>query len=264
MRLPRRQDLRPPRVSVRFVHVWRRNLLVWRRLAIPSLLGNIADPMLYMLALGFGLGGLLPAIDGMPYIVFLAAGTAAASTMNSATFEAMYSAFSRMHVQKTWEAIMNAPVDLDDVVLAEAVWAASKSVLSGTAILAVIWVLGLSHSPLTLWIVPIAFLVGLTFGAMALVVTALAPGYDFFMYYMTLVITPMTLLSGVFFPVTQLPDALQSVSHVLPLYHAISLVRPLVRGVAPDAVLVHATALLAYGAVAFWLALAFTRRRLLD
>jgi lipooligosaccharide transport system permease protein len=264
MRLPRRQDLRPPRVSTRFVHVWRRNLLVWRRLAIPSLLGNLADPTLYMLALGFGLGGLLPEIEGMRYIVFLAAGTVAYSTMNSATFEALYSAFSRMHVQKTWESIMNAPVDLDDVVLAEAVWAASKSLLSGTAILVVIWVLGLSHSPLTLWIVPLAFLIGLTFGSMALVMNALSPSYDFFMYYFTLVMTPMTLLCGVFFPVTQLPSALQGVSQVLPLHHAIALTRPLVRGEVPDAVLLHVLVLLAYAAVAFWLALAFTRRRLLN
>jgi lipooligosaccharide transport system permease protein len=199
----------PPRPSWRAFAVWRRNLLVWRRLAIPSLLGNLADPMLYMLALGFGLGSLLPEIEGTRYIVFLAAGTVAYSTMNSATFEALYSAFSRMHVQKTWEAIMNAPVDLDDIVLAEAVWAASKSLLSGTAILVVIWVLGLSHSPLTLWIVPLAFLIGLTFGSMALVMNALSPSYDFFMYYFTLVMTPMTLLCGVFFPVTQLPAALQ-------------------------------------------------------
>jgi lipooligosaccharide transport system permease protein len=169
-----------------------------------------------------------------------------------------------MHVQKTWESIMNAPVDLDDIVLAEAVWAASKSLLSGTAILVVIWVLGLSHSPLTLWIVPLAFLIGLTFGSMALVMNALSPSYDFFMYYFTLVMTPMTLLCGVFFPVTQLPAALQGVSQVLPLYHAIALTRPLVRGVVPDDILLHVIVLLAYAATAFWLALAFTRRRLLN
>ena len=139
-----------PAFSPRFLQVWRRNFMVWRKLAIPSMLGNLADPMLYMLGLGYGLGSLLPEVDGIPYITFLAAGTVCYSTMNSATFEALYSAFSRMHVQKTWGAILNAPLDLDDVVLAEAVWAASKSLLSGLAILAVIWVLGLSHSPLTL------------------------------------------------------------------------------------------------------------------
>ena len=90
--------------------------------------------------------------------------------------------------------------------------------------------LGLSHSPLTLWIIPLTVLIGLTFGALGLVMTALAPSYDFFLYYFTLVITPMVLLCGVFFPVTQLPPLLQHVSAALPLTHAIDLARPLVNG----------------------------------
>jgi len=253
----------PPRISPRFAQVWRRNFLVWRKLAIPSMLGNLADPMLYMLGLGYGLGSLLPQVDGIPYITFLAAGTVCYSTMNSATFEALYSGFSRMHVQHTWDAIMNAPVNLDDVVLAEAIWAASKSVLSGAAILAIIWVLGLSHAPLTLWILPLTVLIGLVFGALGLTMTALAPSYDFFMYYFTLLITPMVLLCGVFFPVAQLPAALQAVSSVLPLSHAIDLVRPLVNGRVPDQPTLHVTVLLAYTVGGMYAALVLTRRRLL-
>ncbi len=115
-----RSHLRLPRLSWRFIPVWQRNFLVWKKLAIPSILGNLADPMLYMLGLGYGLGSLLPEVDGMPYLTFLAAGTVCYSTMNSATFEALYSAFSRMHVQNTWDAILNAPMTLDDVMLAEA------------------------------------------------------------------------------------------------------------------------------------------------
>lgn len=117
---------RPPSPSLRFIPVWRRNFLVWRKLAIPSVLGNLADPMIYMLGLGYGLGALLPEVGGVSYLAFLAAGTVCFSTMNAATFEALYSAFSRMQVQKTWEAILNAPVALDDLVLAELVWAASR------------------------------------------------------------------------------------------------------------------------------------------
>ena len=83
-----------------FLPVWQRNFLVWRKLALPSILGNLADPLIYMLGLGYGLGAMLPSIDGRPYVAFLAAGTVCASTMNAATFEALYSAFSRMHVQR--------------------------------------------------------------------------------------------------------------------------------------------------------------------
>lgn len=227
------------------------------------MLGNLADPMFYMLGLGFGLGSLLPEVNGIPYITFLAAGTVCYSTMNSATFEALYSAFSRLHVQKTWDAILNTPMNLDDIVLAEALWAASKSVLSGLAILVIIWVLGLSRSPLTLWIIPLTVLIGLAFGSLGLVMTALAPSYDFFMYYFTLVITPMVLLCGVFFPVAQLPPLLQSVSAVLPLTHAIDLVRPLVTGRAPVWPWLHVAVLATYAVIAFYLALVLTRRRLL-
>jgi len=257
------QQFAPPRVSPRFVQIWRRNFLVWRKLAVSSMLGNLADPMFYMLGLGFGLGSLLPEVNGIPYITFLAAGTVCYSTMNSATFEALYSAFSRLHVQKTWDAILNTPMNLDDIVLAEALWAASKSVLSGLAILVIIWVLGLSRSPLTLWIIPLTVLIGLAFGSLGLVMTALAPSYDFFMYYFTLVITPMVLLCGVFFPVAQLPPLLQSVSAVLPLTHAIDLVRPLVTGRAPVWPWLHVAVLATYAVIAFYLALVLTRRRLL-
>ncbi len=254
---------RPPSLSLRFIPVWQRNFLVWRKLAIPSILGNLADPMIYMLGLGYGIGTLLPEVAGVPYIAFLAAGAACFSTMNSATFEALYSAFSRMQVQKTWEAILNAPVSLDDLMLGELMWAASKAALSGAAILAVAAALGLIASPLVLWALPLVFLVGLTFAAIGLVITALAPGFDFFMYYFTLFITPMTLLSGVFFPVVQLPVAFQAVSAVLPLSHAVQLTRPLFFGEVPAQAWLHVAVLAGYAFAAFWLALGLARRRLL-
>lgn len=254
---------RPPRPSLRFVPVWRRNLLVWRKLAIASVLGNLADPLIYVLGLGYGLGAILPEVGGVPYVTFLAAGMVCSSTMNTASFEAMYSAFSRMHVQRTWDAIMNAPVDLDDVVLAELVWAASKSVLSGLAILVVIWALGLSNSPLSLWVLALTPLIGLTFAALGLAVTALAWNYDFFMYYFTLVMTPMMMLSGVFFPVEQLPALFRGLAAILPLSHAVELARPLLLGRIPEHILLHLGVLLAYAAAGFYAATVLFRKRLL-
>ena len=99
----------PPSFSLRFVPVWRRNLLVWRKLAIASVLGNIAEPLLYMLALGYGIGALIGEVGGMPYIAFIGTGMVCQSAMFTASFEGMYSAFSRMHMQRTWDAIINAP-----------------------------------------------------------------------------------------------------------------------------------------------------------
>src|SRR5215467_1132969 len=217
--------LHTPELSLRWVPVWRRNLLVWRKLAIASVLGNIADPLLYMLALGYGIGTFVPEVNGMKYIAFIGTGMVCQSAMFTASFEAMYSAFSRMHVQRTWDAIINAPLSLDDVVFAEWIWAASKSVMSVLAILIVIIVLGFGHSWLAIWVLPLGFVTGLTFAAFGLVMTSLAPSYDFFTYFFTLALTPMLLLSGVFFPVDQMPAALRAVAALLPLKHAIDLAR---------------------------------------
>lgn len=243
--------------------VWRRNFLVWKKLALPSILGNLADPLIYMLGLGYGLGAMLPRIDGQPYVGFLAAGTVCASTMNAATFEALYSSFSRMHVQKTWDAILNTPLGLGDVVAGELLWATTKSFLSGSAIFIVVAALGLAHGPMALWILPTIVLTGLAFASLGLIWTALAPSYDFFMYYFTLFITPMTLISGVFFPTDQMPVWLSAVGNWLPLAQGVALARPLLAGQVPPDALLHIGILLATAAVGYTIALALTRRRLL-
>ena len=252
-----------PRVSLRWLHVWRRNFLVWRKLTIPAILGNLADPLLYMLGFGYGLGALLPEVNGRSYIAFIAAGTVCSSTMMTASFEAMYSGFSRMHVQRTWDAILNAPLTLDDVVIAEIVWAASKATLSGVTVLLVAALLGLVYSPLALWIVPLALITGITFATLGLIMTAISPSYDFFMYYFTLAITPMMLLCGVFFPLEQLPAALRTLAGVLPLTHAVAIARPLMGGSIPAGVAGHVVVLVIYASVGAYLALVLTRRRLL-
>ena len=254
---------RPPELSLRFAHVWRRNLLVWKKLAIASVLGNIADPLLYMLALGYGIGAFVPEVGGMKYIAFIGTGMVCQSAMFTASFEAMYSAFSRMYMQRTWDAIINAPLSLDDVVFAEWFWAATKSVISTTAILIVLMLLGYGHSWLAVWILPLGFLIGLTYGAFGLVMNALAPGYDFFTYFFTLILTPTLLLSGVFFPVDQMPAALAAVANLLPLKHAIDMARPLLTGSVPDNIALHVLVMLAYACVAYYAALVLTRRRLL-
>ena len=262
---------RAPRLSWRFWPVFLRNLLVWRKLAIPSLVGNIAEPLMWLFAFGYGMGALvgqitLPGAAGaadvkVPYILFLASGSICMSAMNAATFEALYSAFSRMHVQKTWDGIMNAPVSLDDVVLAEMLWAAFKSLFTVSAILLVMLCLGISHSPKLLLAWPILLGVGVTFSCIALVFNALAKGYDFFTYYFTLCITPMMFLSGIFFPLEQLPPLVRLLSQGLPLTNAVALVRPLFMDEWPHQAWQHGLVLLVYSAGGFWLALALTRRR---
>ena len=218
-------------MRLRFWPVFLRNFLVWRKLIIPSLIANIAEPLMWLVAFGYGLGALVGevSLDGqqVPYIIFLASGSVCMSAMNAATFEALYSAFSRMHVQKTWDGIMNAPVRLDDVLLAEMLWAAFKALFTATAILCVMLALGIVQSWKVLLAWPILLVVGITFSCLALIFNALAKGYDFFTYYFTLFLTPMMFLSGVFFPLDNLPEAVRWLAMALPLTQAVALVRPL-------------------------------------
>ena len=254
-----------PRISMRWLPVFRRNFLVWRKLAIPSLVGNIAEPLITLVAFGYGLGMLIGTVNlngnAVPYLLFLASGSVCASAMQAASFEALYSAFSRMHVQRTWDGIMNAPVALDDVVFAEMLWAAFKSLFTSVVILAVMLALNISHSPMLLLALPLLALVGITFSCIALIFNALAKGYDFFTYYFTLFLTPTMFLSGVFFPRDQLPGALRVVSDWLPLTAAVELVRPLFLGQWPAQGVQHLAVLVTFAVVGFWLALGFTRKR---
>ncbi|VWX60403.1 Transport permease protein [Burkholderiales bacterium 8X] len=256
---------RAPQISTRWWPVFLRNLLVWRKLAIPSLIGNIAEPLIWLVAFGYGMGALVGTVlvsgVAVPYILFLASGSICMSAMNAASFEALYSAFSRMHVQKTWDGIMNAPVGLDDVVFAEMLWAGFKAIFTTTAILFVMLGLGISHSPklVVAWFVLLGS--GITFSCIALIFNALAKGYEFFTYYFTLFMTPMMFLSGVFFPLEQLPESVRLVASWLPLSNAVALVRPLFMDRWPDDWWLHAAVLAGYAVVSFWIALALTRKR---
>ncbi|MBI2510086.1 MAG: ABC transporter permease, partial [Betaproteobacteria bacterium] len=145
----------------------------------------------------------------------------------------------------------------------EVVWAASKSFLSGMAVLAVASALGLVQSALALWVIPVVFVTGLAFAGMGLIMTAFSPSYDFFMYYFTLVVTPMMLVCGVFFPVSQLPAPFQVATQALPLTHAVELARPLMNGAVPGDIALHLAVLAAYAVASFYIALVLTRRRLL-
>jgi lipooligosaccharide transport system permease protein len=254
-----------PQLSRRPLAVWQRNARVWVKLFWPSLLGNVAEPMLYLLMLGYGLGRFVGEMEGLPYILFLASGFVCASVMNTASFESLYSAYTRMAVQNTWHGMLAAPLSVDDVVIGEVLWAATKAIFSSLMIVVVAVLLGVITSWQTLWAFPLLLLAGLTFSAMGLVVTALSRSYDFFIYYFTLLITPMFLFSGVFFPLTDLPPVIQWLPQILPLTHVVAMVRPLVVGAGWSAdALLHLLVLLAYGFAALWLAIALIRRRLMS
>lgn len=248
---------------MRWFAIWRRNFRVWLKLLWPSLISHFGEPMIYLLALGFGLGSFVGDFEGIPYITFLAAGIFCSSAMNTASFEATYSAYTRMNVQYIWEGMFCAPLSIGDIVLGELTWAGTKSLFSASAILLVATLLGFVHSWQAIWILPVIFLLGCCFAGIALIVTAFAYSYDFFLYYITLVLTPLMLLSGVFFPLSVLPEFMQSTMQFLPLTHAVAIVRPLVIGANISGLLCHLVVILIYTLVAYLIALWAIKRRLL-
>lgn len=256
-------NLAAPRPSWRFVPVWRRNYLVWRKYIFERVLSNIVEPLITLVAFGYGLGSLLPDVGGATYLQFLASGSICMSVMYSAKFESLWGAYSRMDTQKTWSSIMNTPTSIDDVLLGEVSWAASKALVTGLAMLAVIWALGIASSPLALLALPVAFVAALSFSAMALIVNSVARGYDTLSNYFVVVVTPMVFLSGVFFPLEQLPPWLRAIAQWLPLAAMVDIVRPLVLGSLPTHPLRDLALLVGYGTACYYLALVLTRRRLL-
>ncbi len=259
----RRWDLRLPLLRRTALPVWRRNVLVWRKLIGPSLLINFGEPLLYLIGLGFGLGAFIGDLSGLPYLTFLASGIVAASAMNTASFEGMYSVYTRMVPQRTYESMLATPLDVDDIIAGEMLWCATKSTISGSAILLVAALIGAVPSPTAMLALPVTFLIGLCFAGPAIAMSAFSRSYDFFNYYFTLVITPMFVLCGVFYPIETLPDTLQTAVQALPLTHAVALVRPLIAGqplLSPE---VHLAVLAGYAGLGYYASVVLVRRRLI-
>jgi lipooligosaccharide transport system permease protein len=209
----------------RAFRVWQRNFTVYTKLYKSSLALNFVEPVLYLAALGLGLGAFVKEIKGIPYINFIAPGIIASSAMFAAAYECTYGTYVRMFYQKTFDAILATPVNIDDLIAGELIWGASKSMLYGTIIIAVISVFGLVSSPLILAVIPVLFFSGLIFAEISIICVAIVPGIDSFNYFYTLFLTPMFLFSGIFFPVDTLPPLVAKIAFFTPLYHLVNVCR---------------------------------------
>ena len=249
--------------TINALRVWRRDFECWKRYAPAFFVVALGEPLFYLLAIGYGLGHFVSDMGGAPYVVFLAPGIIASAAMNSASFETTFGSFTRMTEQNTYMAILATPCSVADIVAGDILWAATKSVLSAVFVLLVTALFGLLSSPLAIALVPIAFLIGVMFGSLGMVVTSRAPSYDFFSYYFTLGISLMFLFSGVFFPLDILPAWARAVAWLLPLTHAVHICRALAGG-APTLFLVgNLVWMLVITIGAFLVAERWVRRRLL-
>ncbi|WP_034764492.1 ABC transporter permease [Chrysiogenes arsenatis] len=245
------------------IRVWRRHFKVYRKRYFSSVTLNFVEPILYLLAMGLGLGGYIREIDGLPYTHFLAPGIILSSAAFAATFECTYGSYVRMTFQKNFDALLSTPITIRGVVGGEILWGATKSLIYGTIIAIVVTLAGLISSPWLMALAPVIFLAGVIFASLALIVTAVIPGIDQFNYYFTLVMTPMYLFSGIFFPLHAMPDVVQMVAYFTPLYHAVAISRALASGALELAVAGHLFAMLVMVSITVPLAYTLIRRRLI-
>jgi lipooligosaccharide transport system permease protein len=200
--------------------------LAWKTDFFPPLL----EPILFLGAIGYGIGAFVPEIGGLSYQEFLAPALIMLTTVNAAFFECSYGSFVRMYYQKTYDAIISTPVNLDDVILGELLWAAAKSAINATIVLLVITAFGLVQWPHVLLVYPAVLLSGFIFGAIGILTTSQAPNFDAFNYPMYLYVVPMQFLSGTFFPLEQMPAGLRLAAYTFPLTHATAIARSAAQG----------------------------------
>ena len=248
--------------SWRFIRVWQRNRDVFFRLWHSEAPGFIAEPVIVLIAFGFGLGTYIGLVDGQRYMEFIAPGIIAAYAMFSASFECTYASFIRMEYQNTYDAILTTPLNVEDIIAGEIFWGATRSLMTGTVILLIALVFQLIPSPWAAFIPVVCLLEGVMFASIALFYTSLVPAIYTFNYYFTLFITPMFFLSGVFFPLTSFPQIVQTLSWVMPLTPVVHLTRSLVSGDVHLGLLWALGLILLFAAAFFSLSLVTMRRRL--
>jgi lipooligosaccharide transport system permease protein len=244
------------------VRMWKRDALLYKRSWKRNVLPNFFEPLLYLLSIGLGLGVYVSnQILGVAYADYIAPGLAAAAAMNGAVFETTFNVFVKLRFAKLYDAVITTPLEPEDVAAGELLWAVTRSVIYGTAFLIVMAVLGYVHYWAVIFAPAAAALVGLSFGLIGLVFTALTPTIDLFSYFFTLFITPLFLFSGVFFPVSRLGSA-AFVAWFSPLYHGAELMRGLILTGDLGWAAAHALWLVLFSALVFPPAINLMRRRL--
>lgn len=220
-----------PRPSPRQAfHVWVRHLLAWKRFYRSSIVLNFVEPVTGLVALGLGLGSYVHLINGISFIQFIGPGLVAVTAMNAVTFDALFSTYNHLHDDKVYPSMITSPLTTDDVVAGMILWQATRALLYGGTFMIVILAFGLIHSLWALLALPVLALTGVMFSVPAMCIASVVKAFDQMFYYITLAITPMFMFSGIFFPPSRLPSAVQGAIWFTPLYHVAHLIRNLVLG----------------------------------
>lgn len=254
-------------ISWRAWRVWQRNFDVYKATWKVNFIPPILEPLLYLLAFGVGLGNLVQDVvyEGttLSYLKFIAPGLVATAIMNHGFFETTYASFVRMYFQKTFDAIISTPLMIEDVILGEIIWGATKALMAGAIMLVIAAIWGLISWQAAVLSLPIAFITGFTFSSLGMCFTAIVKNIEMFNFPVFLFITPMFLFSGVFFPISSLPLWAQYAAQVLPLTFLVSVLRSLSLGHFYRVQVLELLWLTALGAICTFLSLWLMKKRIL-
>jgi lipooligosaccharide transport system permease protein len=254
-------------ISWRFMRVWRRNLITYRRIWKVSFITPLLEPLFFITAFGLGFSGMIEGVSyggaTLSYTDYIAPALIASAVMNNAFFETTYASFVRMYYQKTFDGILATPISTEEVIIAEIVWAASKATAAATIMLLVLGGFGFVDLPQGLIILPLAFIGGLAFASAGMFFTGIIPTIDMFNLPIFLFISPMFLFSGTFFPVSNLPAWAQPFALAFPLHHLVELFRTFCTGAHETPTWISLTYLPLFLLLFALLALVMMKRRLI-
>ena len=232
----------------------------WRSTTFSS----TVEPTFYLLAFGFGFGALVSKVGGYEYVEFVGTGTVATAVLFSSAFPAMFGTFIKYQFQRTYDAILAAPVDTEELVTAEALWVATRAGVYGNVPLLVALVFGLDPAWGMLAVPLIAFVAGFGWACFGISIAGYASSIENFSYVISAVLTPLFLVAGTFFPIDDLPTWARTLAQLNPLYHCVELVRDAVFGWQGWVDLLHYAVLVAFGLLTWRLAVNRMTRRLVD
>jgi lipooligosaccharide transport system permease protein len=232
----------------------------WRSTTFSS----TVEPTIYLLAFGFGFGSLVSRINGYSYVEFVGTGTVATAVIFSSAFPAMFGTFVKYKFQRTYDAILAAPVDTEELVTAEALWIATRAGVYGCVPMLVAIPFGLNPSWGMLTVPLIAWLAGFGWACFGIMVAGFASSFENFNYIVSAVLTPLFLVAGTFFPLTGLPQWAQDLAQLNPLHQCVELVRHAVFGYAGWVELLRVGVLVVFGLVVWRIAIYAMERKLVD
>ncbi|MCB1194992.1 ABC transporter permease [bacterium] len=220
----------PPGFIQRVLSVFYRHYKCYFKHVVANGFPPFVEPLLFLAAIGFGVGRYVNTIEGMKYSEYVAPGLLASTAMFTATFELTYGTHIRMEYKRIYDGILSTPIGIVDAFVGEVIWAGAKGLFFSLAVLITISFFGLVHSPWALCAPAVGFLTGIIYGALGLIMTSFITEINNFNFYVTGCCTPMFFLAGIFMPVKELPVVLQKVSYCIPLTHSVNLMRGLVLG----------------------------------